>query len=186
MMRCTAIHAHLPGKAVALKRFTKAFPLVFALLCACSDAGPLRTENVCLVKMRTVIPLKAEVAITDAERARGLQGRDHLPADQAMMFVYPEPRPPENAFWMYKTRIPLTLAFFDKSGRIVSTHQMDPCHSQSPDQCPTYKAGHPHQGAIEVTQGLLSDHNIGRGAYLRLGTGPESQPCAALREIPFP
>lgn len=156
------------------------------MLCVCSDAAPLRTTAICLVHHDVVVPLEAEVAITEAERSRGLRGRNHLPADEAMLFVYKEPRPADNAFWMYQTGIPLTLAFFDSQGEIVSTHQMPPCTDADPTECPRYEAGHTHRGAIEVSRGLLDKHQLGEGAHVRLGTGPKESPCAATQQLPFP
>lgn len=143
-------------------------------------------QTICLVDQHRTISLNTEIAANEAQRRRGLKYRDHLPDNQAMLFLYPEPQTPDNAFWMHDTRVPLTIAFFTETGRIVSTHQMAPCLASDSAQCPRYEAGYPHQGAIEVRRGLLEKHNIGTGARVRWGTGPQDRPCSALRAIPMP
>jgi uncharacterized membrane protein (UPF0127 family) len=65
-----------------------------------------------------------EVANTPAERAKGLMGRNHLGSQEGMLFVFE--REDYHTFWMKDTLIPLSIAFIDKSGRIVEIADMKP------------------------------------------------------------
>lgn len=60
---------------------------------------------------------QAEVAVTDAEKARGLMYRDSLAPDACMFFVYEEEG--FHAIWMKNCRISLDVAWVDAQGRIV-------------------------------------------------------------------
>ena len=65
---------------------------------------------------------RLELAITRAERQRGMAGRDHVAEDGGMLFVFDEPA--VLWFWMKGCLIPLDIIFIDGSGRIVQTHTM--------------------------------------------------------------
>ena len=55
--------------------------------------------------------LDVEVAETSSQRQRGLMGRESLPEAQGMLFRFENEQSVNNAFWMYKTLIPLDIAF---------------------------------------------------------------------------
>jgi uncharacterized membrane protein (UPF0127 family) len=97
-----------------------------------------------------VVMIDAEVAQTEQQRARGLMFRESLPHDAGMVFVFfEESRGP---FWMKNTRIPLSIAFFGREGRIVAMLDMDPCRR---DRCRLYDPGTAYWGALEVNQGAF-------------------------------
>ena len=54
------------------------------------------------------------VADSDDERERGLMGRTSLPPDGGMVFHFPEST--DAGFWMKDTRLPLSIAFWDRRG----------------------------------------------------------------------
>ncbi|TVP48599.1 MAG: DUF192 domain-containing protein [Halomonas sp.] len=114
-----------------------------------SDNGPHRLE--------------VEVAETAAQRQRGLMGREHLPEESGMLFRFESEQPAENAFWMYRTLIPLDIAFIDDEGRIVAINTMQPCESSSPRSCPSYPAGVAYYSALEVNAGYFAERGISVG-----------------------
>nr|CDQ35037.1 hypothetical protein BN993_04505 [Virgibacillus halodenitrificans] len=109
--------------------------------------------------------LSVEVARQADERARGLMGRDVLATDAGMLFVYPRRQPPEAAFWMYRTLIPLDIAFLGEAGEIRAIRHMQPCRT-SREGCPRYAAGEPFRAALEVNAGYFRRHGIEVGDRL--------------------
>ena len=105
--------------------------------------------------------LTVEIARTAKERSFGLMEREHLAADAGMLFVYRQQQPPSAGFWMYRTRIPLDIAFIGAEGTIRAIESMVPCGNDATAQCPTYQAGVPFQYALEVNAGFFEAHDIG-------------------------
>ena len=68
--------------------------------------------------------LFAQIATTDAQKARGLMFRESLPADGAMVFAFDAPR--QMSFWMKNTLIPLDIAFLTADGAITEIKSMFP------------------------------------------------------------
>lgn len=159
--------------------------LCLALLPACeraeappeqppAAAAPLMefdTARVWLVSAADSVPLRVELAETPDQRAMGLMERASLPPDAGMLFTYGEDQPADAGFWMYRTRVPLDIAFLDAGGRIVAVRAMEPCTSPDPRWCPTYEPGVPYRAALEVNRGWLERHGVGVGDRVRLPGG---------------
>lgn len=125
-----------------------------------ADAPAFDIEEIEIRTHNEVIPLTVEIAATADQRMTGLIERTQLAADAGMLFLYPVPQPPEGGFWMYRTRIPLDIAFLNADGRIVVIDTMTPCASTTPSDCRPYLAGVEFSGALEVNQGFFVQHNI--------------------------
>jgi len=112
-----------------------------------------------------VVPV--EVAEREDQRAFGLMDRDRLGVDSGMVFLYHTPQDASAGFWMYRTRIPLDIAFYDLNGRIVTIRQMSPCTSPDPNVCTreaaNYRPDSPYVGALEVNSGFFRTHGIDVG-----------------------
>lgn len=104
-----------------------------------------------------------EVAETPEQHRVGLSGRDSLPEDRGMVFVFFEER--ETGVRMKETTIPLSIAFFDAEGEILEIQDMDPCEGAP---CPLYEPGEPYMGALEVNQGAFEAWGIEEGDTVRL------------------
>jgi len=83
-------------------------------------ADPLVT-HILRIKNREV---RVEIAMTEQTRLRGLMFRDNLAENSGMLFGYP--RPEVSAMWMKNTKIALSVAFIDTSGRILNIAEMEP------------------------------------------------------------
>ncbi|MER3602538.1 MAG: DUF192 domain-containing protein [Thermus sp.] len=103
--------------------------------------------------------LEVEVADTPERQAQGLMFRTQLGEDEGMVFLFPVPT--AGGFWMKNTRIPLSIAFFDRKGTILRILDMAPCKK---DPCPVYYPGVLYQGALEVNQGWFARRGIREGA----------------------
>lgn len=112
------------------------------------------------------LSVSVEVARQADERARGLMGRDALAPNAGMLFVYANPQPPEAAFWMYRTRIPLDIAFLGADGEVRAIRRMLPCQAASSAECPSYAAKVPFRAALEVNAGYFDRHDIEVGDRL--------------------
>lgn len=104
-------------------------------------------------------------ALTAEQRSRGLMEVTDLQGYDGMAFLYDEPV--ENAFYMRNTPMPLSIAWIDEAGAVVSTADMEPC--EDVDGCPTYPPAGPYRTAIEVPQGRLDDLGIGPGSVVTVG-----------------
>lgn len=65
-----------------------------------------------------------EVAQTDEEKAKGLQGKKELAEDEGMLFIYDEPQ--TVGFWMQDTDIPLDIIFIDEDFEVISVYKGQP------------------------------------------------------------
>ena len=101
-------------------------------------------------------------AATPEARAQGLMGQTDLLGYDAMVFRFAQPT--AGAFYMFRTVIPLSIAFVAADGDVVSTADMEPCAEEVASACPTYPAAAPFLHAIEVEQGRLDDLGIEPGA----------------------
>jgi uncharacterized protein len=108
--------------------------------------------------------LRIEIAETDAQRERGLMFRTSMPEEAGMLFVYPEPI--RGGFWMYNTRIALSIAYADSAATVAQITEMQPCPSEFATLCPSYPAQQPFQYALEVNQGYFARRGIGPGARI--------------------
>ena len=105
-------------------------------------------------------------AVSAEQRARGLMEvtDEDLGGYDGMLFEFPEPS--AGAFWMRNTPMPLSIAYFDAQGQVVSTTDMAPCDDSS--SCPSYPAGEPFQYALEVPRGMLDEAGVDATATLRI------------------
>jgi uncharacterized membrane protein (UPF0127 family) len=133
-------------------------------MAAASYASSLPQVSLCIAGHPAVIT--AEVAATDAARARGLMMRESLEEHQGMWFRYNSERSGDNGFWMYNTWIPLDIAYLDSQQRIVKIIQMQPCDSIDPTRCPVYAPKVPYQHALEMNLGYFSQYNIALGTHV--------------------
>lgn len=155
------------------KRFWTLFA-VSALIQGCSSGvaapeGGLPVIEACFVPATGPVAVKLEVASTSSQRQKGLMGRTRLGQNAGMLFEYRKPRKASHGFWMYKTLIPLDIAYLDRDGVIGSIRQMIPCASANGSGCPTYPAGVPFIEAVEMSAGFFREHEIKPGDRLYLG-----------------
>ena len=141
--------------------------LLLLVAVACGSAEEVSHPNVsAALSIRTddgTVSLDLQVADTPEERQMGLMGRESLSPYDGMAFVWEEPV--VGTFWMKDTVIPLSIAFWDDDGRIVSILDMDPC---TEDPCPTYGPDEPFVGAVEVDRGTFERHGVTLGDRVQL------------------
>jgi uncharacterized membrane protein (UPF0127 family) len=111
--------------------------------------------------------IRAEVAHTFETRAQGLMYRRSLGPNEGMFFVFP--RAEVQCMWMKNTLIPLSVAFIDEKGKVVSISDMQP-RTENP-----HCAAAPAKFALEMTHGWFSARGIKAGASI---LGSDKAPAA--------
>jgi len=101
-----------------------------------------------------------EVADTDASRELGLMFRDSMPPNAGMLFDFKGET--TSGFWMANTILPLSIAFIQQDGSIVSISDMQPLDTN------TVNAAGPYYFALETNQGFFRAHNIKAGDKVSL------------------
>jgi len=157
---------------------TGRFSLVLAIVaCACADAGDTNdystvvrfdTTTVRIATARDTTRLFVQLAESAEQRTMGLMERTSLSDTAGMLFLYERDEPATSGFWMYRTRIPLDIAFLDSTGRVVAIRQMDPCAATIASACPSYEPGVPYRAALEVNAGVLARRAITLGSMVEL------------------
>jgi uncharacterized membrane protein (UPF0127 family) len=105
-----------------------------------------------------------ELATTSEQQALGLMFRDSMPADQGMLFIFPNEAP--RSFWMKNTRIPLDIMYFDKNLKMVSiSADTPPCRVA---RCPSYPSTGPAMYVLELNAGMASELGVVVGDRLIL------------------
>lgn len=112
-----------------------------------------------------------EIADTPDQRAIGLMGRDKLPPDAAMLFVFEtESRWP---FWMKNTSILLDIIWLNASGEIVDIQTMHPEVWKEDKDLAVYKPASAALYALEINGGLAAEYGFSTGMLVRLNLGPD-------------
>ncbi|MBI4425994.1 MAG: DUF192 domain-containing protein [Candidatus Kerfeldbacteria bacterium] len=104
------------------------------------------------------VRVRAEVAATLAARSTGLAGRESLPADAGMLFVFEQPGP--HAFWMQGMRFPLDIIWIN-NGQVVDVALNVPVPDGVP---PLYTPEQFATSVLEVNAGFVAEHGITIGS----------------------
>lgn len=104
--------------------------------------------------------ISLEVAKTEKQREKGLSGRDSLPQDWGMLFVFDHPS--KYCFWMKDTRIPLDMIWLNQQKRVFYIQQDVQPNSYPASFCPDQAASY----VIELNAGQAAKLNISLAAQL--------------------
>jgi uncharacterized membrane protein (UPF0127 family) len=149
--------------------------LLFVVACAACGGGdesssegerailPFDTARVRLLTRTDTLRLVVELAVRPEQHTLGLMERRQLPDSAGMLFLYDATQPDSSAYWMYRTLIPLDIAYIDSAGTIRSIRHMEPCRTMLAQGCPTYPAGAPFRAALEVNAGYFARHGVRTG-----------------------
>lgn len=159
MLNCGNEHfCWMSCRRVTVRIAAVALIFVVALSCESDDLG----VRLCKLTIGENT-FSVEIADTPEVRAKGLMGREGIPKQGGMLFVFPEDR--HLAFWMKDTTIPLSIAFIDSSGVIGEIHQMKPLSLRRVASSRAYRY------ALEVNQGRFAELGIMIGTTVSFGEG---------------
>lgn len=142
-------------KTVAVKGFFLYIILIFCFLVSCQKKKPGK-----ITLSINGRPLYVEVARTESQRRKGLMNRDSLGWNEGMLFVFEEER--LLSFWMKNTKIPLSIAFIDKDGKVTDIFDMEPYSLKSITSAGMCRF------AIEVNRGFFKESGLSAGDIIDL------------------
>ena len=146
------------------------------LLAGCSDATPAADGDIERVTLGDR-SFDLELAMAPTSRRDGLGGRETLPENGGMFFVFPDAQ--LRRFWMFDCVMPIDIAFIDPIGYVTAIHTMP--HEELrgekeslldyESRLPGYSSAYPAQFAIELAPG--SFESLGIAAGDRISIPPE-------------
>ena len=101
-----------------------------------------------------------EIASTEQDRETGLMYRNHLGANDGMVFLFTHPQPLQ--FWMKNTEIPLDMIFADGKKVVVGTVERAEPYSEQ-----LLSVDGDSQYVLEVNGGFCAQHGIKAGDHLQ-------------------
>lgn len=102
--------------------------------------------------------IEAEVMATPERRATGLMRRAEMPQQHGMLFVFPQEQ--RHCMWMKNTLLPLSVAFLDRTGKIINVEDMQP--QSENNHCAAGDARY----ALEMNIGWFKTRGLSRGAHV--------------------
>jgi uncharacterized membrane protein (UPF0127 family) len=137
-----------------------AFAVLLLALAANAPAFAGEIEPLQIVTASGTHAFKVEVAADDASRERGLMNRRYLPADQGMLFEFPEDAPV--SFWMKNTYIPLDMIFISPKGIVTNVvARAEPLSER------VIPSGPPCLAVLEVNGGVAASIGLKVGDRVR-------------------
>ena len=130
-------------------------------MCALMVPGLLLAQHAPQPTLRTtkltagIHVITAEIASTPQSRMIGLMMRERLAPNHGMVFIFEDKS--QHCFWMRNTLIPLSIAFIDDDGTVVSIADMSPKSEAS--TCPQ----RPVRYALEMDQGWFARRGVTAG-----------------------
>ncbi len=129
---------------------------IFLLVISVLLKGGMATDRFVRIYFSDGRSVRAELAVTPEERAKGLMFRQKIEFDQGMLFVFE--REGIYSFWMKNMVIPLDLIWLDKEKRIVHVERnVLPCDE---DPCPTYTSKIPALYVLELEAGSFEKRGL--------------------------
>jgi uncharacterized membrane protein (UPF0127 family) len=113
-----------------------------------------------------IINVNAEVAITAEERAKGLMGRESLPKNYGMWFVFPYDV--KDPFWMKNTLIPLDMIFVGSDMKVVDVFE-----NAVPESTKLIEPRSSYRYVLEVAAGFISENGVKIGDTVESRIGPK-------------
>jgi len=133
--------------------------LAFATLLSSGLALAQYNVGLKTLELKTgIYRIQAEIADSSETRQTGLMNRTSMPMNSGMLFVFEERA--GHCFWMFSTKIPLSIAFIADDGKILNIEEMQA--GSTNNHCP--KA--PVRFALEMNQRWFSDRVIVPGSVI--------------------
>lgn len=125
------------------------------MLCFCLTGCGYKTIS---LQLPDGFEMKTRVAITPAQKAKGLMFVKNLPENQAMLFPFEQEE--MQYFWMKNTLIDLDILFLNSDGKINQIFEKVPhTYTYTPEaEIPVVSA--PAQYVVETAAGTVARHHL--------------------------
>ena len=138
--------------------------LYFTLLILCLTMSACTKANTINVILPDGFTVKAELALTEAEREKGLMNRKTLPENGGMLFVFNEEAP--RYFWMKNTLIDLDMLFIGEDKAVNQAWANVPkSYVYTPDHQVAVRGGMAKY-VLELPAKSIKKHNINAGSKI--------------------
>lgn len=118
----------------------------------------LQPPNTVQIRFAGVV-LSVELATTPAAQEKGLSGRDSMPADHGMLFIFGAQG--NWSFWMNEMKFSLDIIWFNSNRQVVFIAQdLQPC---TPNECPSFTPTANAMYVLEVNAGFVTAHAVSMG-----------------------
>lgn len=107
-----------------------------------------------------------EIAKTDEEKAKGLSGRESLPENSGMWFVFE--RPVQERFWMQGMEMPLDMIFVDENMKVVHVAE-----NAVPGSTELISSPAPFMYVLELNAGTAAKNSIKAGDLVEKRVGSQ-------------
>lgn len=105
------------------------------------------------------------LARTEPEREKGLSGRDSLPAQEGMLFLFD--KPDYYGFWMKDMKFPLDIIFIHDK-QVVTVYQSIQPPAKNAASLQIVKPSEPADMVLEINAGLSAKYHIQTGDIVTL------------------
>lgn len=131
-------------------------PIIFFIVgCAVNSNGTV------IIRNKTI---KVSIASSQAEKVRGLSGRNNLQVDEGMLFVYSS-HPTKPNFWMKDMNFPIDIIWIS-GGHVVGFEKNLQPEGDKPDK--TYSPVELIDYVLEVKAGFIEDNDINIGDEIKI------------------
>ena len=132
---------------------------IYASIASASFAMAQVNAGLPTVELKTgIYRIQAEIADTPETRQTGLMNRTSMSMNSGMLFVFEEKA--GHCFWMFNTKIPLSIAFVSDDGKIVNIEEMQA--GTTNNHCPKAAVRY----ALEMNKQWFSERVIGPGSVI--------------------
>ena len=107
--------------------------------------------------------VRADIALTGEQQAKGLDIKNNLTENQGMFFVFQQPD--RYGFWMKGMIFPIDIIWLDRNGTVTHIeHSLKPCPPANSNLvCPTYFPEKDSLYVLETVPGFSMKHNVRLG-----------------------
>lgn len=125
------------------------------------EVGEWKDESIVSFRIGSA-EARAEVASSPQKKQRGLSGRESLPENQGMLFVFEHAS--SRSFWMYEMNFPLDFIWI-REHKVVGITKNVPVYTD--DSITTLRSPEPADMILEFEAGTVERLDIKEGEHIR-------------------